>query len=601
VVSGCLLFPTAAQAVPVTAVTASGSVHALAAAGATTPVPATPSATGTPTPGATPAAGKTSTPAPTPTATPAPAAPKAPAATSTPKAQATAQADATVQAATGKTWAIYRNAYSPTIYELVNGTTPTPLSKERWLSVYGGKTPLKTPTDYVRYSWSPSLYAVTYWPGGETARQWDRLTREQVRAVGSPTGREVGFIKGTIFYRWSTSDQIIAKAPDGVRHVMTAQEWKDAGNRRVENRINNGFRKLPWAADIVRFTDIAGGRGHPVTAAVWAAEGSPSPEVVSSAPGELFSRAAGDPTIWYTGLTIDRPISNAEWVAAGKPDPTVRQPIKATAISETSPTGRVDQIVSGPAMTSVRGWAFDPDTTDPILVDIYVDGAWAATAKADLLRSDVAEAYPKAGSTHGFTADIATTPGDHNVCAYAINTGPGVHVKISCSNDPAPGFPKVNPATYSRTAATFTNNASAAIQWPFLRGVPLSDRFGPRPVVCSVCLPVHNGLDFTPGSGSDIAAIAEGRVSAVVRSSAKTGFGTYVVIDHKIDGKKVQSVYAHLLVDSPIFAVGDYVRQGDRVGRVGTTGSSTGAHLHLEIVVNGVRVDPYAWLTDHNR
>jgi murein DD-endopeptidase MepM/ murein hydrolase activator NlpD len=566
VVSGCLLFPTAAQAVP--AAEAPGTVTASA------PAPA-------------PAPEKTAV-APTPASAPVKA----------------SGAMTTQAVSAGKTWPIYRSAYSPTIYELVNGTTPTPISKERWLSVYGGKTPLKTPTDYVRYAWSPTVYAQTYWPGGVSARQWDRLTTAQWRAAGSPTARVmVGWIKGTTYYRWGTSGEIIAKAPDGVRHVMTPQEWKVTGNRPVENRSNQGFRKLSWAPDVVRYTDIAGGIGHPVTAAGWAGEGSPTPQVVSSAPRELFRRTANDPTIWYSGLTIDRPISNAEWIAAGRPDPTVTKPVKATAISATSPTGVVDQLAVAGGTTSVRGWAFDPDTTDPILVDIYVDGAWAATATAERLRTDVSAAYPKAGAAHGFTADIATTPGDHNICAYAINTGPGVHVKLSCSNEPVAvaGFPKANPATYSRTAGTYTNNPDAAIQWPFLRGVPLTDRFGPRPVVCSVCLAVHNGLDFTPGGGSDIAAIADGRVSAVVRSSGTSGFGTYVVIDHTIDGKKVQTVYAHMLVDSPIFAVGDYVKQGDRVGRVGTTGSSTGAHLHLEIVVAGVRVDPFAWLTAHNR
>ena len=74
------------------------------------------------------------------------------------------------------------------------------------------------------------------------------------------------------------------------------------------------------------------------------------------------------------------------------------------------------------------------DTTDPILIDVYVDGQFGATVKADRLRSDVAAAYPQAGAGHGFAASIATTPGEHNVCAYAINTGPGVHVKLSCSN-----------------------------------------------------------------------------------------------------------------------------------------------------------------------
>nr|BFF13157.1 hypothetical protein GCM10025699_44600 [Microbacterium flavescens] len=64
-----------------------------------------------------------------------------------------------------------------------------------------------------------------------------------------------------------------------------------------------------------------------------------------------------------------------------------------------------------------------------------------------------------------------------------------------------------------------------------------------------------------------------------------------------INGQKVTSTYSHMQTGSVTVAVGDTVTVGQIVGAVGSTGNSTGAHLHFEIHLNGVPVDPYPWLT----
>jgi murein DD-endopeptidase MepM/ murein hydrolase activator NlpD len=74
------------------------------------------------------------------------------------------------------------------------------------------------------------------------------------------------------------------------------------------------------------------------------------------------------------------------------------------------------------------------------------------------------------------------------------------------------------------------------------------------------------------------------------------GYGTHVVINHVINGQNVQSTYAHMIVGSPMVSVGQAVVVGQPLGLVGSTGASTGAHLHLGIAVNGAFVDPLAWL-----
>lgn len=147
---------------------------------------------------------------------------------------------------------------------------------------------------------------------------------------------------------------------------------------------------------------------------------------------------------------------------------------------------------------------------------------------------------------------------------------------------------------YGNRNFSFTNNPNGTIQWPFPIGVPISSGFGDRIAPCRGCSSYHEGVDFTPGIGTAIQAIADGVVSQVADNS--WGLGSHVIIDHHINGQLVQSVYGHMLRGSIRVVVGQEVKVTDEVGQVGSTGASTGAHLHLEIHVNGVQVDPFAWL-----
>jgi murein DD-endopeptidase MepM/ murein hydrolase activator NlpD len=148
---------------------------------------------------------------------------------------------------------------------------------------------------------------------------------------------------------------------------------------------------------------------------------------------------------------------------------------------------------------------------------------------------------------------------------------------------------------YGNQSFLYTNDPNGTIQWPFPLPVPISSGFGARHVAgCSGCSTYHEGVDFIPGAGVAIDAIADGVVSQVVNSHA--GLGNHVVIDHVINGQKVQSVYGHMLDGSIRVTVGEPVTVTQQIGQVGSTGESTGAHLHLEIHLDGVPVDPFAWL-----
>ena len=132
------------------------------------------------------------------------------------------------------------------------------------------------------------------------------------------------------------------------------------------------------------------------------------------------------------------------------------------------------------------------------------------------------------------------------------------------------------------------------VRWPFPYAVPVSDGFGERVAPCRYCSSFHTGVDFTPGAGTPIYSIAAGTVSFTEVSSS--GFGNQVMIDHVINGKTVTSMYAHMQMNSSPLQVGQVVQAGEFVGLVGSTGVATGAHLHLEIHLNGEPTDPFAWL-----
>ena len=137
-----------------------------------------------------------------------------------------------------------------------------------------------------------------------------------------------------------------------------------------------------------------------------------------------------------------------------------------------------------------------------------------------------------------------------------------------------------------------------AIRWPFPYSVPTSDGFGPRAAPCGGCSTFHNGLDFLPGAGVPIYAVADGTVTF---HSVDGSLGNKVEVEHIINGQAVQSVYAHMAMNSSPLQIGDKVKVGDFIGLVGSTGVATAPHLHLEIHLAGVPVNPYTWLSANAR
>ncbi|MFC4150104.1 M23 family metallopeptidase [Micromonospora mangrovi] len=120
----------------------------------------------------------------------------------------------------------------------------------------------------------------------------------------------------------------------------------------------------------------------------------------------------------------------------------------------------------------------------------------------------------------------------------------------------------------------------------------LTSRYGTRLDPYYHVWQVHPGVDLAAPVGTPIVAAADGRVS---RAGWYGGYGNYTCVDHgRADGQRLSTCYGH---QSRLLVVpGQRVRAGQVIGLVGSTGASTGPHLHFEVRLGGRAVDPLPWI-----
>lgn len=119
---------------------------------------------------------------------------------------------------------------------------------------------------------------------------------------------------------------------------------------------------------------------------------------------------------------------------------------------------------------------------------------------------------------------------------------------------------------------------------PFPAAGPLSSSFGWRQDPIQGDVRFHGGVDFKAAYGQSVSAVEAGRVTF---AGEQGGYGLTVVVDH---GGGVATRYAHLSQLS--VTAGEEIAGGQPIGRVGSSGRSTGPHLHFEVVRNGQQIDP---------
>ena len=156
-------------------------------------------------------------------------------------------------------------------------------------------------------------------------------------------------------------------------------------------------------------------------------------------------------------------------------------------------------------------------------------------------------------------------------------------------------IPNATEMTGTPTPAPTSNASGVSLQWPTWCHT-ITSYFGYRVHPIYGNTRFHSGIDIGAGFGDTIMAAASGTVIYVEtpvpgQSWGGSGYGNYFIIDH---GNGVSTLYAHCT--SVYVSNGQTVSQGEAVGTVGSTGGSTGSHLHFEVRINGSRVDPLSYL-----
>lgn len=154
---------------------------------------------------------------------------------------------------------------------------------------------------------------------------------------------------------------------------------------------------------------------------------------------------------------------------------------------------------------------------------------------------------------------------------------------------------KIEENTPEVTSYTFKPEAGTPDGIPVLTPVPkrlskITSPFGVR-IHPTLGRPIkHNGLDFGSGRGAEVYAASSGKV---VLAQYNNTFGNYIIIEHK---NGTSTVYAHL--DKITVAKGNRVKKGEVIGYTGSTGRSSGPHLHYEVRIKGIPVDPKGYLVE---
>ncbi len=140
---------------------------------------------------------------------------------------------------------------------------------------------------------------------------------------------------------------------------------------------------------------------------------------------------------------------------------------------------------------------------------------------------------------------------------------------------------------------TYTSSSSGWT-WPTRGAYRISSPYGYRSASISGWS-FHGGIDIVVGgqssSGIPVVAAASGTVEKVQKSYS--GYGHMVLINH---GNGIKTRYAHMQPGSLNVYVGQKVSKGQQIGKIGSTGNSTGPHLHFEVLVNGSKVDPQKYV-----
>jgi murein DD-endopeptidase MepM/ murein hydrolase activator NlpD len=245
-----------------------------------------------------------------------------------------------------------------------------------------------------------------------------------------------------------------------------------------------------------------------------------------------------------------------------------------------------------------KGYTFNRITAKPTVHSAYVHG---------VINSSLSQSAARAGLSHSLTMDMASVFGYDVDFAQDIRQGDEFDViyEQKVVNGKAVGNGPILSARFTNrgktyTAVRYTNkqgNSSYytadgnSMRKAFIRTpvdfARISSKFSmgrKHPILNKIR--AHKGVDYAAPRGTPIKAAGDGKVLLAGR---RGGYGNTVVLQH---GNTYTTLYGHMQGFAKGVKTGGTVKQGQVIGYIGTTGLSTGPHLHYEFQVNGVHVDP---------
>ncbi|MBA1188828.1 peptidoglycan DD-metalloendopeptidase family protein [Pseudomonas entomophila] len=245
-----------------------------------------------------------------------------------------------------------------------------------------------------------------------------------------------------------------------------------------------------------------------------------------------------------------------------------------------------------------KGFTFEREISKPVVRTAYAHG---------VINSSLAASAQRAGLSHSMTMDMARVLGYDIDFAQDIRPGDEFDVVFEqkVMDGKVVGTGNILSARFTNrgktyTAVRYTNkqgNTSYytadgnSLRKAFIRTpvdfARISSRFSAgrkHPILNKIR--AHKGVDYAAPRGTPIKAAGDGKVLLAGR---RGGYGNTVIIKH---GNAYQTLYGHMQGFAKGVTTGSTVKQGQVIGYIGTTGLSTGPHLHYEFQVNGVHVDP---------
>ena len=245
-----------------------------------------------------------------------------------------------------------------------------------------------------------------------------------------------------------------------------------------------------------------------------------------------------------------------------------------------------------------KGYVFNRVTAKPTVRSAYVHG---------VINSSLSQSAARAGLSHSLTMDMASVFGYDIDFAQDIRQGDEFDViyEQKVVNGKSVGNGPILSARFTNrgktyTAVRYTNkqgNSSYytadgnSMRKAFIRTpvdfARISSKFSAgrkHPILNKIR--AHKGVDYAAPRGTPIKAAGDGKVLLAGR---RGGYGNTVILQH---GNTYRTLYGHMQGFAKGVKTGGTVKQGQVIGYIGTTGLSTGPHLHYEFQVNGVHVDP---------